>query len=337
MNPLLGDFRNLFLDKVLDLLWRQWTALGVSGHAAGDTPWVIDPEALLLATCTFGRFEPRLFDEALDCLRANGWVMNTQRLGTLLRDESWTGAPVLAAVAGFLSTGTEVLKWRRLSQHLPRLAQPEGLFHFKDGRPLPLVGEPDPHFAGYGLRRDALRVRGYSQPFRPLERGNLLVQLRALCGVNVRAEIIAYLLTHATGHPAEIARAAYYHKRSVQNALAEMNHSAVVDIQAIGREKHYRLRAPVWGALLQRPGQAPQWVSWPPFWSALEQIWLKLHEPQVQALDPLMLSSVVRQLMLQVRPAIERAGMGQALSDDRNYLGGSYLPVFFADVMKLLA
>jgi len=124
MNPLLGDFRNLFLDKVLDLLWRQWTALGVSGHAAGDTPWVIDPEALLLATCAFGRSEPRLFDEVLDCLRANGWVMNTQRLGTLLRDESWTGAPVLGAVAGFLSTGTEVLKWRRLSQHLPRLAQP---------------------------------------------------------------------------------------------------------------------------------------------------------------------------------------------------------------------
>jgi len=60
MNLLLREFRESFLDKLLDLLWRQWTALGVSGHAEGDTPWVIDPEALLLATCTFGRFEPRL-------------------------------------------------------------------------------------------------------------------------------------------------------------------------------------------------------------------------------------------------------------------------------------
>jgi len=115
-----------------------------------------------------------------------------------------------------------------------------------------------------------------------------------------------------------------------------MNHSGVVDIQAIGREKHYRLRAPEWKALLQRPAQTPQWVCWPPFWSALEQIWLKLHDPQIEALEPLMLSSAVRQLMLQVRPAIERAGTGNSLSDDRNYLGETYLPVFFTDVMKLL-
>jgi hypothetical protein len=55
----------------------------------GETPWMIDPEALLLATCTFGRYEPRLFDEVLDWMRTNGWVMNTQRLGTVLREESW--------------------------------------------------------------------------------------------------------------------------------------------------------------------------------------------------------------------------------------------------------
>jgi hypothetical protein len=336
MNPLLQDYRGSFLDKMLDLLWRQWTALGVSGHAEQNAPWIIDPEALLLATCCFGRCEPRLFDESLDCLRANGWVMNTQRMATLLRDETWNGAAVLGAVAGLLSTGTEALKWRRLSQHLTPEQKLEGFFQFKNGGLMPVVGEPEPHFAAYGFQRGPIRLRGNSQPFRSLEPGNLLVQLRALCGVNVRAEIIAYLLTHETGHSAEIARATYYHKRTIQDVLVEMNHSGVVELRQTGREKHYWIRPAEWKTLLQRSGELPQWVCWPPLWSALEQVWLKLNDPQVEPLEPLMLSSVLRQLMIRVRPAIERAGFDRMLSDDRQYLGESYLPVFVSDITRLL-
>jgi len=336
MNPLLREFRDQFLEKVLELLWRQWTAMGVSGHAEGSIQWMIDPEALLLATCTFGRYEPRLFDEALDCLQANGWVLNTQRVGTLLLRETWTGASVLAAVAGFLSRGTDALKWRRLAQHLPRSAKPEELFYFKDGRPLPLVGKSDPHFAAYGFRCDPLRLRGNARPFQPLQRANLLVQLRALLGVNARAEIVAYLLTHEAGHPTEIARAAYYHKRSIQNALVEMSKSGVVQARSVGREKHYWLRAGEWRLLLQRPDNLPQWVSCPPLLSALEQIWVSLHDPRVEALEPPMLSSVLRQLMMKVRPGIERAGFGRCLRDDQHHPGEWYLPVFRSDVIRML-
>ena len=46
--------------------------------------------------------------------------------------------------------------------------------------------------------------------------------------------------------------------------------------------------------------------------------------------------AVLRQLMVQVRPVIDRAGTGQALADDRQYLGETYLPVFMDDVMNLL-
>lgn len=335
MNPLLREFSEQFLENVLNLVWEQWTALGVSGYAAGDDPRIIDPEALLLATCSFGRYEPRLFDEALDCLQENGWGINAQRLSTLLRDEAWTGAPVLATVAGLLATGKYTLKWRRLSDHLPSNATPEELFRLKDGRPSPVVGEPEPHFAGYGFQRGPLRLRGYSQAFRPLDRRNLVVQLRALCGVNVRAEVIAYLLTHEAGHPAEIARATYYHKRTVQDALVEMSRSGVVDIRSSGREKHYWLRTNEWRTLLQRPDALPQWVCWPPYFSALERIWQRIHDPKLDGLDPLGLSSALRQLMVEVRPWIERSGLDRTLSDDRQYLGEAYLQVFLSDIANL--
>lgn len=336
MNPSLREFSGRFLDKVLALIWGQWTALGVSGQASGDDPRLIDPEALLLATCGFGRHEPRLFDEALDCLQENGWAINTQRLSRLLRDEKWSGGPVLKAVAGLLGKGRHTLKWRRLSEHPSLHTTSQELFRLKDGRPSPVVGEPEPHFAAYGFRRGPLRLRGHSQPFRPFDRRNLVLQLRALCGVNVRAEVIAYLLTHEVGHPVEIAREACYHKRTVQDVLVEMNRSGVVDIRPSGREKHYWLRTDEWRGLLQRPDALPRWVSWPPYFSAIERIWRGIHDPKLDGLDPLALSSALRRLMVEVRPSLERAGIDKVLSDDRRYLGKKYLPVFFADVSRLL-
>ena len=56
----------------------------MAGHVSGDDVWIIDPEALLLFTCTLGRHEPRLFDEVLDWLQENGRFINILRLKRIL-------------------------------------------------------------------------------------------------------------------------------------------------------------------------------------------------------------------------------------------------------------
>ncbi len=41
MNPPLHNFRESLLQRLLDFLWRQWSALGVAGHSrtrSGRTP-----------------------------------------------------------------------------------------------------------------------------------------------------------------------------------------------------------------------------------------------------------------------------------------------------------
>lgn len=50
------------------------------------------------------------------------------------------------------------------------------------------VGQLEPTFARYGLERGPLRLRGYSQEFRPTEAATPILQLRALFGINVRCE-----------------------------------------------------------------------------------------------------------------------------------------------------
>lgn len=336
MNPSLTEFRERFRELLLNFLWRQWSALGVAGHSRSEDPWIIDPEALLLFTCTLGRHEPRLFDEVIDWLQANGPFINILRLKRILRTEKFAGGRVLATVAGLMSKGAEVLKWKTLAESAEPANSPEALFFAKNGQTLPIVGDPDPHFARYGLKRGPLRLRGYSQTFRPTERTNLLLQLRALFGINVRCEIVLYLLAHEAAHPSKIARDAYYFVRAVQNTLVEMSHSGIVQLRSAGREKHYWLKTEHWATLLNRDEQFPKWVTWPPLFSALERIWLKLNDPKLMTLDPLLQSSEVRQLMIEVRPSIERAGFDRALSDDRQYLGEEYLRMFLPDITELL-
>jgi len=115
-----------------------------------------------------------------------------------------------------------------------------------------------------------------------------------------------------------------------------MARSAVVHFRKVGNEKHYWLKSDCWAALLNRTERFPKWVTWPPLFSALERIWLKLNEPKLLRADPLLQSSELRHLMIAVRPLIEKAGFAKALSDDRQYIGENYLPAFFSDIRRLI-
>jgi hypothetical protein len=62
MDRLLARLR----EEICDLLWDQWSALGVAGRASGKAvPFVVDPEALLLATMRFGNDDGRLVMEVM--------------------------------------------------------------------------------------------------------------------------------------------------------------------------------------------------------------------------------------------------------------------------------
>ncbi len=83
------ESRGLLLDAILESLWTQWTDLGVAGTRgtrgdSGDSGALVDPEALLVGTITFGRYDPRLFDEVLDWLLLNGSLLDVTRLRRLV-------------------------------------------------------------------------------------------------------------------------------------------------------------------------------------------------------------------------------------------------------------
>lgn len=336
MNISLVEFKSLVLDRLLALLWRQWSALGVPGHGPVEERRVIDPEPLLLLSLTVGRYDARLFDEILDWLVANGAFLNVQRLKSLENRFDFQCKAQLSAVSELLGKkSNNPLKWGRLST-AHSLGNPEPLFFMKNGKPLPVPDEHAPEFSAHGLMRGPIRLRGHAQPFPAKGMPTLLLRLRALLGVNARCELLCLLGAAHEIHPSEIARQTGYFPRTVQNALAEMTRSGVVQVRSTDREKMYCLQSGVLDPLLKPGGIPVQWINWSSVFRALEMLWLGVIDPKRQDMDPLLLASELRRLSREMRPLLAQAGWGSQLNDDNLYHGEEYADIFMRDVKVIL-
>ena len=156
MEKSLKTCKSEILDKAVNLMWRQWSSLGVAGYEIIGDSFVIDPEALLLFSSTFARHDARLFDEMLDWLNVNGAFLNIQRLQNIAKQYQLGDKRVIGAISAILSgRSANTLKWKKLVSPVP-FVKSEHLFIMPDRKPLPLTGKIDPVFEKYGLKRSEI-------------------------------------------------------------------------------------------------------------------------------------------------------------------------------------
>lgn len=313
MNPLPGKFRSHCLDAALNLLWRQWCSLGVAGHArAADPNRIIDPEALLLATTSLGRHDPRLFDECLDWLSRYGSLFHLQRLKTLQMSSGLGDPVVLSAMADWLVQSGGQPKWKAHARPEAHSRQ-EKLFFI--GR-APVI--PDPVFAEHGLLRPPVKVRGMSRSPNPMLPPNILITLRALIGVSARAEVILCLASGPAAHPSEIARLTGYTPRTMQALLQEMALSGHILTQehasrsligkGRGPNRRYHLREADW-RFLTGGTALPRWTPWAPLWSLTQTVLDAIPAPDTPAKHPAIVSSKIRDHLAVHGQSLAAAGL----------------------------
>jgi len=327
--------------RMVDLLWHQWASIGVAGYPRPGDNRIIDPEALLLATTRFGRHDSRLMDESIDWLAKSGRRISLQRLQSL--NLQWPGVAeprVLAAIAEVLGQQVAHRKWRVIAEADLEPAEPESLFLRGDGSPAAHFGEPEPVFAKHGVLRGKLELRGMSQPPDARVRENLLFTLRAFLGVNARAEIFAWLLTHDSGHPAAIARSTGYFSKSVQQILNEMEESGQVLSVRHGREKHFRVHSANWHFLLPAPAEDqpafPRWVDWMPLFAAITRFARTLALPGIDGKSEPFQAIQLREALDEATPALLGAGVAHEFRSSPQLRGADLIHSLLADIDKLL-
>jgi len=232
---------NRVRERVLDLVWRQWIAIGVPGYTRSEETRVVDPEALLVLTLTVGLHDARLYDEVVAWLQRNGDLINVQRLRGLLPQSPPEATAAMSAVAEILGDkSTSAPKWKQLAA-LPGLDVATSLFYQLDGRPMPRPPVCDDVFQLRGLLRPPLPGATASGPFPRDGAPALLLRLRALLGVSLRCEILCLLGGNDELHPSRMATLIGTAPRTMQKLLNEMARSGFVQVRTQAREKYYSL------------------------------------------------------------------------------------------------
>ncbi len=347
MTTSLRKSREDILEVTLALLWRQWTLLGVPGQLlekAENSPSVIDPEALLLATSRLGRFDPRLLAEALNWLKAFGKFISIQRLKTLHQLNPHKEPRELAAIASTLQESSRQAKWRAIEDLATLSAGGESLYRSAEGTDFPRGGTPDPHFAKFGLFRAMPKgVSKFSKADLEASMARHIVQhpelflikLRALFGVNARAEIIAALLTRSSSHPAELALHIGYLARSIQDTLNEMTLSGLLaSHRAAGsREKHFSLRPSDWTFLITWPEpRFPVWIDWAALYALLQDIIATLYSDEIREASPLMTALRLRQTFDRHQLALARSGLAAHFLKSAQTTGVDFVEALAAEL-----
>jgi hypothetical protein len=330
------NFKATVREGLLDLIWRQWSALGVAGHASGAPDWAVDIEALVLVTTRYGRADPRLFDEMLDWLWGNAQWVNVQRLRNIQKKVPLGDECVLSAIAAWLCQRSPLLKWKPLVT-TPANGDPPtvSLFRFQDGREMPVRGEVDPIFARHGLMRPLVERREMSRPPNPQHAAALAWKLRCIWGVQARCEFILWLIAHERGHAAEIARATYYYPRTVEDALRELTASGLVRCAQGGRSNRYWIDSDAWMLFLrswENPRGFPKWFDWPRLFYCLDRF---IHVGEGRELSPLLHASELRRIFEEMLPALETGELRILFSANRKETGERFTSALRNDIEAL--
>lgn len=297
---------------LLSLLRRQWQALGTTDKPGRPADWCVDPEALILIMTTQGRRDPALFDAMLDWLWVHGQSVNVQRLKNIHRTLELGDRAVLAAIAGWLCRRTAQTKWKPLAQG--NLAPNRHALLFPAVAPTS-PADSDPVFGRYGWDRPLKVIRPVGSPDSG-QAGALLWKLRAVFGVQARAEVVLRLLTVASAHSAEIARATFYFPRTIDDTIAELAASGMVRTARVGRQKRCWIRPEDWTFLRTwtQPAGFPRWVDWARLFKVSERLAQACEDPTASE-EPR--ASRLTPAAHDLRPLVDAAGLLREIDPQR--------------------
>ncbi len=320
------EFREAFLREVLDLLWAQWCVLGVPGHSKDLRGDCIDPEALILSSCLFGRFDQRLFDGMLDWLIKRESLISSLRLSSLMKNEFPESTGTIRAIATFLFSREKRHKWRKIAGNFPSGIKADPFFLYQNDSPVEVFGYQDPSFLSLGFSRGRIGNNDLTGPIHWAHPASLWLRLRAFMGVSSRTEVCIYLTTHDDGgHPSLIARVMGHKQGGVQQALVSMIESGWVMRSDRQREVVYTLADSVRNAFVSSFKSPPHWRTWSCLFHSIEVVWKTLNQKNLLVSPAEVQSAELHNAMKKADSDLSRLGYMGYFLEVQNKKGAEYV------------
>jgi len=219
-------------ESTVDLLWRQWRAIGAGASARGMVARQVDPEALILGSLALGNREARLSLVMPDWLLEGARLISTQRLRNLAPK---FGEPVhagLSALAHLVVHDAKDARWRSLATPSSRADSFQTASRRRSGG-VDLLNGPA-----------------------------LMLRLRAAFGVGVKADLLAFLLGQELRSTVSgAAESLACSPPTAFRALQDLVGAGFARADEVTAATEYRLESQAWSELLG-PGKTLVWWGW---------------------------------------------------------------------------
>lgn len=251
----LENFKEGLKDDCLELGWKQWTKLGISGREKAED-WVnTDPEALILLTGFLGSKDLRLTDNVISWIATNESLIHKSRLKTILDIGHVPTLRALREVFQVAGKGDKRSSWNTFKDYCSDKIKP-----LEDGR------ESNRQlFASEMVSGDYKTVKA--------DLNNNRVVLRKLFGTTVRAELLNFFLGGGAGSSRAIAEYLQLSQSTVYTTLNELEEIGLIKKQGRSRSTTYRI---VEGFFSLQRVQSEVYFDWANYFKSIIKAWKHL-------------------------------------------------------------
>lgn len=319
MKTSLKRFNNEFIELLLNLHWKQWSAFGVSSHWGRGSNYILDLEALSVSTIALGLFDKRLAHVAMEWLQVNRRWLNLfrmKRIGKLFAKHetylhrSLLDRHVLSVYQQFLKPSEPYSAiWEDYYINADNYVQ-HHLDLINSFKPRGIVNAPDI----------------YSKCL-------LQLFLRNVFGIDARAEMFLYFICGRSGNSNYMSKEIHFAQRTLSEILNSWESAGIIVEDEEVSSPDYALKNYNYWIKALGIDKPYSYVNWSRIYLFLDRLAIGLEDQHLQS-DTYLASSYFRDLASDARYISSVTGID--LPHEKSFRGKAYFEPFAECILKMM-
>lgn len=213
------------IEKNLKKLWDVWRTLGLYSEGPNIA---ISPEEAIIGLCIFGRYDQRLFDEALSFIILHSRFISKNRLQFILKKIDKDSKRVFHVIASILQKLGDDSRFVSIIEDINHENNQEFFINLNN-RILFTGKKEDKLFLQFRFRRNTFAVSEKIRNLQFISQTNPWIKAKLIYGNTVRADIVIELINRKNCTAPDIAYKTGYTQKSVWNVLKDFELASFIN------------------------------------------------------------------------------------------------------------